>query len=184
MWKKIAPLLIVLSVGLNVAFVGVWAAHAIGSHWPVERADEHGKVWCPLHRRLNVTDERWRRIEPRMVEFRRASEALCQEINRHRGEMIELVASPQPDRQAIAAKQEEIRAGQRRMQHLVIDHLLAEKEVLTFEQQKVFFGMLRRRGGCAGPSRMMALSGMHPDAPGTQHERPGHEQINSIPERE
>ena len=157
MWKKIAPLLVVLSVALNVAFIGVWAAHAIGSLRPVEPADDHGKVWCPLHRRLNVTDEQWRKIEPRMAEFRRASEALRQEINRSRGEMMDLVASPQPDRQAITAKQEEIRAGQRRMQRLVIEHLLAEKEVLTLEQQKVFFDMLRRRSGCAGPGRMMGL---------------------------
>ena len=77
MWKRIGPLLIVLSVAMNVAFIGVWATHAIGSHWPVERADDHGKVWCPLHRRLNVTDEQWRKIEPRMVEFRQASKALC-----------------------------------------------------------------------------------------------------------
>ena len=182
MWKRIAPLLIVLSVGLNVAFVGVWAVHAIGSHWPAEHGDDHGKVWCPLHRRLNVTDEQWRKIEPRMVEFRRKAQAICQEVNRRRGEMIDLVASLQPDRQAIAAKQEEIRAGQRRMQQLVIDHLLAEKEVLTPEQQKVFFDMLRRRSGCAGPGRMMGL----PNATQANHttERPGHEQINSNRERE
>ena len=165
MWKRIGPLLIVLSVAMNVAFIGVWATHAIGSHWPVERADDHGKVWCPLHRRLNVTDEQWRKIEPRMVEFRQASKALCKEINRNRGEMIDLVAFPQPDRQAIAAKQEEIRAGQRRMQQLVIDHLLAEKEVLTPEQQKVFFDMLRQRGGCAGPGRMMGLGRTDADHP-------------------
>ena len=165
MWKRIGPLLIVLSVAMNVAFIGVWATHAIGSHWPVERADDHGKVWCPLHRRLNVTDEQWRKTEPRMAEFRRASKALRQEISRNRGEMIDLVASPQPDRQAIAAKQEEIRAGQRRMQQLVIDHLLAEKEVLTPEQQKVFFDMLRQRGGCAGPGRMMGLGRTDADHP-------------------
>jgi len=182
MWKKIAPLIIVLSVALNIAFIGVWAAHAIGSYRPVEHADDHGKVWCPLHRRLNVTDEQWRKIEPRMVEFRRASEALRREINRNRGEMIDLVASARPDQQAIAAKQEEIRAGQRRMQQLVINHLLAEKEVLTPEQQKVFFDMLRRRSGCPGPGRMMGLPNATQANPTT--ERPGHEQIHSIPERE
>ena len=76
MWKKIAPLLILLSVGLNVAFVGVWAVRAFGRHWPAHRPDDDGAVWCRLHRRLDVTDEQWRRIEPRLAVFRGDSRSL------------------------------------------------------------------------------------------------------------
>lgn len=165
MWKKIAPLLIALSVTLNLAFVGFWAVHAVGSHWRVGHAGDRSGVWCPLHRRLNLTDEQWQRIEPRMTEFRRASQALCQEISRMRGEMIDLIAADEPDRAAIAAKQEEILAGQKRMQDLVLDHLLAEKDVMTPEQQRELFDLLRRRSGCAGHGpmsldRLMTPSGV------------------------
>ena len=163
MWKKIAPLLIVLSVALNIAVVAVWAAHAIRGHWITSDRCGHRDgpegVWCPLHRRLNVTDEQWQRLEPRVLQFRRDSQALCQEVTRKRGELIDLVASPQGDRQAIAAKQEEILAGQRQMQQLVIEHLLAEKEVLTPGQQKDLFDLLRGRSGCAGHGPMMSLQG-------------------------
>ena len=159
MWKKIAPLLVVLSVALNVAVVGVWAAHAVRGHSSGQdrcvRDDGKEGVWCPLHRRLNVTDEQWQRLEPRFEQFRRDSEALCREVTRRRGALIDLVASPQSDRQAIAAKQEEILAGQHRIQQLVIDHLLAEKEVLTPHQQQELFDLLRRRSGCAGYRPMM-----------------------------
>jgi Spy/CpxP family protein refolding chaperone len=69
--------------------------------------------------------------------------------------MIDLIASTRPDRQAIAAKQDEILAGQRKMQELVIEQLLSEKQVLTPQQQKDLFDLLRQRGGCAGHGPMM-----------------------------
>jgi Spy/CpxP family protein refolding chaperone len=169
MWKKIAPLLIVLSVALNIAFIGVWAVHTARRHWLVDGTGG-SEMWCPLHRRLNVTDEQWKQIEPRIAEFRRRSQAICAEMNRSRTELIDLIAADEPDRQVIAAKQEQIRAGQQRMQQLVIEHLLAEKEVLTAEQQRELFDLIRQRSACHGPGRMMGLSGMNPDAPGTQHE--------------
>jgi Spy/CpxP family protein refolding chaperone len=169
MWKKIAPLLVVLSVTLNVAFIGVWAVHAARAHWHVDGTRD-GEMWCPLHRRLNVTDEQWRQIEPRIAEFRRRSQAICADMNRLRTELIDLIAADEPDRQVIAAKQEQIRAGQQQMQRLVIEHLLAEKEVLTAEQQKELFDLIRQRSACHGPGRMMGLPGMDSDAPATSHE--------------
>ena len=158
MWTKIAPLLIVLSVALNVAFIGVWAVHAVRAHWSAEGADDDGDVWCPLHRRLSVTDGQWRQLEPRLAAFRRDSQSRRREIGHLRGEMIDLIAADEPDRQAIVAKQEEIRGGQRQMQQFVIEHLLAEKEVLTVEQEKELFDLLRRRSACPGPGRLMGLS--------------------------
>ncbi len=176
MWKKIAPLLIVLSVALNVAVIGVWAAHVVRGHWIGRDRYGHGDgsegVWCPLHRRLNVTDEQWRRIEPRIAQFRRESQAICADMNRLRTELIDLIASNDPDRQAIAAKQEAIRAGQQRMQQLVVEHLLAEKAVLTPEQQKELFDLVRERTACRGPGRMMGVSGEGAGQPEGSHEHP------------
>ena len=158
MWKKVAPLLIVLSVALNVAFISVWAVRAARAHWPTDAAGD-SEMWCPLHRRLNVTDEQWRRMEPRIAEFRTRTQTICAEMNRLRTELIDLIASDNPDRQAIAAKQGKIRAGQERMQQLVVEHLLAQKNVLTAEQQKELFDLIRQRSACHGPGRMMGLPG-------------------------
>lgn len=170
MWKKIAPLLIVLSVALNIAFISVWAVHAARSHWPTD-APSREDAWCPLHRRLNVTDEQRRQLEPRIAEFRSRSQTICVELNRLRTELIDLIASDNPDRQAIAAKQEEIRAGQQRMQQLVVEHLLAEKQVLTAEQQKELFDLIRQRSACHGPGRMMGLPGAG-SSPGSRKDQP------------
>jgi len=157
MVKKYAFLFIVLSVALNIGFAGVWAAQTVAGHWPAWEGGGHsnstGAVWCPLHRKLDVTDEQWQRLEPRLAQFRQAAQAVCQETQRKRAELIDLVAAG-TDRTEIAAKQEEILAGQRRMQGLVIEQLLAEKEVLTVEQQKELFDMIRRHSGCMGPALM------------------------------
>jgi len=170
MVRKYASLLIVLSVALNVGFAGVWAAQMVAGHWPAWEGYGHrdgsGAVWCPLHRKLDVTDEQWRRLEPRLAQFRQASQTVCQETQRKRAELIDLVAAGM-GRTEIAAKQEEILAGQRQMQGPVIEQLLAEKEVLTVEQQKELFDMIRRHSGCIGPALMRGNLG-EPSQPFSQ----------------
>jgi len=157
MVRKHALLLIALSAALNLGFAGVWAAQTLAGHWPAWKGSGPGgrdePIWCPLHRQLGVTDEQWQRLEPRLARFRQATQAVCQETQGKRAELIDLIAAG-TDRTAIAAKQEEILAGQHRMQELVIEQLLAEKEVLTVQQQKALFDMIRRESGCTGPALM------------------------------
>jgi len=171
MEKKIAVLLIVLSLSLNAAFIGSWAVRA--ARGPASSTEARvlpcEGAPCPLHRSLDVTDEQWRRLEPRLARFRSDSESLCRDIRRARGELIDLIDSPLPDRTAIAAKREEILTAQRKMQELVIAHLLAEKEMLNPEQQAKLFRMIRERSGCAGKGGMMfpvSASGAESRAPG------------------
>ena len=163
MWKKIAPLLIVLSVALNVAFVGVWAVHAAGAHWgghaPCDHGDATASIWCPLHTQLGISQEQWKQIEPRLVEFQKASQAICQDVSGKRLELIDLMTAAEPDQAAISAKQEEIFAGQQSMQKLVVAHLLGERQLLTPQQQKQLFDLLRQRSRCAGYGPMMMSLG-------------------------
>ena len=160
MWRSSKRFLIVASVALNLAFVGVWLAHAlpsgVGGELAASRPATQGRIWCPLHEKLDLTDEQWERIEPRLREFRQSAQSVCQNVSRLRLEMVGLIESPTPDLEAIAAKQQEIQAGQRQMQGLVIDHLLAEKEVLTPRQEQQLFTMIREQSGCdrGGPMMM------------------------------
>jgi len=156
MWKTIKPLLILLSVGLNVAFAVAWAAHALPARTGGPPRGRGGEgIWCPLHRELGTSEEQWQEIEPRLKQFQERCQELCRHINQLRSEMIDLVAAPEPDRAAIEAKQEEILAGQRRMQRLVIEHLLAEKQLLSPHQQEQLFEMIRQRAHCSGHGPMM-----------------------------
>jgi Spy/CpxP family protein refolding chaperone len=153
MWRKATVYLVLASLGLNLAFVGVWVAHA----WPALAAGEmplEPAIWCPLHRALEVSPQQWAEIEPRLCEFQAAVGELCSHIDLVRSEVIDLIAAEEPDLDAIHAKQEEILATKRQIQRLVVEHLLAEKEVLTSEQQQRLFAMLRDRTGCAAEPPM------------------------------
>ncbi len=150
MWKKVVPLLIVLSVAINIAFFSIWAVHAVrAAHWG-DGSLRQGEVWCLLHRRLNVTDEQWRQIEPRLVDFQTDARSVRESVTRYREELLDLIAAAEPDPEALHAKQEEILAGQRRMQELLIEHLLSQKDILTPVQQCELFDMMRRRSGRIG----------------------------------
>ncbi|OGV75469.1 MAG: hypothetical protein A3K19_29315 [Lentisphaerae bacterium RIFOXYB12_FULL_65_16] len=159
MWKKLAPLLIVLSVTLNVAVAGFWGARCWRSTCAVSGSCGQAEVGCPLHRRLGASEEQWRRIEPVVTAFRQESRTVCQEVAQARLELLELLAAPKPDTETIAAKQEEILAGQRRVQELVIKYILREKEILTPEQCRALFDLLRQRNDCAGHGPMLGTPG-------------------------
>jgi len=182
MWKKTKPLLILLSVALNVAFVAIWAAHSLPTHLRGPYGPGRGEGMRALfHRRLGVTEAQWREIEPRLAEFHKSARPMCDELNRARAELIDLIAAPNPDLTAIRAKQEELLAGQRRMQELVINHLLSEKKTLRVDQQRRLFDMLRRRSVCAGRGPVMGRGGTGPMCPiddsgdggGSRRSRPG-----------
>ena len=113
--------------------------------------DEESAVGCPLFRQIGVNAEQWNQLEPLLVAFRQASQTILVDVDRKRAEMYALLAAPNVDRRAIAAKQGEILAGQRRMQDLFIEQLLAEKRLLSAEQQEAYFDLLSRRSGATRP---------------------------------
>jgi Spy/CpxP family protein refolding chaperone len=161
MWKKMKTAILIFSVVLNMAFVAMWAVHALpmrfGCHGPKADSNARNCVSCPLHRKLGTSEKQWQEIEPRLMKFKTDSQIICREISQLSKELIDLIAAPQTDFEAIHTKQDEILAGQRRMQELLISHLLAEKEILTPQQQKSFFDMIRQQGDCAGRSSIMGV---------------------------
>jgi len=152
MKKKLAVLLILVSVCLNVAFVAAWLAH----HIPGRGGGCHAiRTECPIHVQLGATEPQWREIATRLAVFRESSKPLCAEIQRNRLALLNLVAEPAPDRAAIRAKQEQILEGQRQMQEKAIANLIGLSATLTPEQRKRLFDLLRERSPCAGNGPMM-----------------------------
>jgi len=150
MSKRIFVFILIASLALNAAFIASWAGYRMSRGF----ADDRGKVlptvekheiWCPLHRSLNVSKEQWQQLEPHLLEFRKKSQGICEQVNQKRSEMIDILSSADPDRQAITDKQKEIQAAQQKMQQLVIEHLLFEKSVLNSRQQEEFFQLFRRK---------------------------------------
>jgi Spy/CpxP family protein refolding chaperone len=148
MWSKAKPLLLILSVSLNGAFLATFASQAL---FAVSTPPVTDDCCCPLLRqRLGATDAEWQRIEPRLQDFRSSCARACRQINRSRRELIELIATPDTKPQSLRAKQEEILAGQRQMQELVVEHLLTTKKFLSPQQQKALFDLIRTHCICDG----------------------------------
>jgi Spy/CpxP family protein refolding chaperone len=177
MWERTKRYLVVTSLTLNVAFIGTWIAHTTASHAHPEATSRQGTenvIWCPLHQELGVTGEQWTQIEPRLRAFRVAVEELRQQTNGMRAEVIKLIAAKEPDGDTIRARQDEILATKGRIQDLVAEHLLAEKQDLTPKQQTKLFEMLRNRTSFAdGPP----LSGRTESGFGASRVKP-HENLN------
>jgi len=139
MWNNLRKPLFALSVGLNLAFIAMWLVHSLsapGDAGGLSRLEIDVAVPSALHREIGVTEEQWRMIEPLVLDFREKAGKQRQKISALRGQLLDLLTMPNVDEAAIRKTQEEILAGQRRMQNLVIDHLLKEKEFLSPEQGK------------------------------------------------
>jgi Spy/CpxP family protein refolding chaperone len=157
MWNNLRKPLLALSLGLNAAFIAVWLAHSVPGLITGQRASkeiaEHAAVSSTFHREIGVTPEQWEQIEPYIRQFRENTRGQRQTMGSLRGELLELLAAPVLDEKAIRSKQEEILAGQRRMQNLVIEHLLREREILSPNQVERLMQALceqcRHQGGMA-----------------------------------
>ena len=164
MWKRIAPLLVLFSLALNVAFVGVWIVGSVLADG-ASRPATAGDTGCPLRDHLDLTEGQCREMRLRVDDFRWRSQPICADVNRLRRELIDLIAAESPDLDAIAATQNDIGAGQARMRALVVEHLVAAKALLGPDQQHGFFELIRQRSACDGPGRMVGLGSGAPASP-------------------
>ena len=163
MRRRLLGVLIALSLALNVAFAVTWGTHRFEAIASGRQQDENASgaqagIWCPLHRELGLRPQQWEQIEPVLRAFQERGQALHRELSQERDQMIGLLAAAEVDWDAVRQRQEKILGGHRRMQDMVLEHLVAEKEVLDDEQEAKLFGLLRQRAGCAagGPPMMGA----------------------------
>jgi len=174
-WRKARPIVLAVSLALNLAVLSMWGAQAIPARLHGEGAPAgagQSEIWCPLHRALGVSEAQWRQIEPGLLEFHRQVQENCLQLQQWRDECLKLVASPQPDMAAIHALQQKVLDGQGRMQGLVLRQLLAEKVVLTPAQQERLFSMIRKNMQCPGPAGLMGQAGMPAMRPQNEPGRP------------
>jgi hypothetical protein len=163
MWRRARPIVLAVSVALNLAVLSVWGAQAIPACLHAESAAAEGgqfDIWCPLHRELGVSEAQWRQIEAGLLQFHQQVQENCLRLQQWRDECLKLVAAREPDMAAIHVLQQKVLDGQGRMQGLVLQQLLAEKQVLTAAQQEQLFSMIRRNMQCARPAGMMGQAGM------------------------
>jgi len=150
MKTRLIPIFVLFSVALNIAFCGVWFLRSVQGRETPKKGKVRGPVWSPLHERLGTNDEQWSKIEALQIELKRKGSAICRLQTQRRMELVDLVSADRPNLDGLRAKQDEILAGQRKIQDLAIAHLLKEKDLLTPEQQKILFDLMRKRLECRG----------------------------------
>jgi len=161
MRKNFILLAIIFSVVLNIGFIGTYCLQKVGLH-PLKSVYTNHKRF--LYKELNLSPEQLAAFEPGRDRFHTFLSLQGKKIQAVQIKLISLLAENAPDRKAIDDKQKKIQALQRQMQARVIDHFLAESRILTPEQRKKFFALIKGRieqnsGFCPG---WMQRSGLKP----------------------
>jgi len=152
MWQRLKNPLFALSLGLNAAFIAIWLIHAAPGFIAGQPDWRYSAETGPdeLHRKIGVTPAQWQEIEPHIRNFRKKAQIQQHAIKKCREELMALLAAPAADDAAIRQKQEDMLAGKRAMQDLVIDLLLKEKKILTIDQQRDLIKAIQRSCNCDG----------------------------------
>lgn len=118
---------------IGAATLSFWAAGLIhGQPQPDEQRWTHRFE----HNYLQLTAEQKEQVDRSHEVLRERIAPLQKSAHTARLELMELVAQPQPDKQAIEAKIAEIARLQESIQREVVEHLLRIKPALSEDQQK------------------------------------------------
>jgi len=142
MRKNIITLAITFSVVLNLGFIGTYCLQKTGLH-PLKSVHTSHKRF--LYEELNLSPEQLTAFESARGRFHTYLDLQSKKIQVAQIELIGLLAENSPDRTAIDIRHKEIQTLQRQMQDRVIDHFLKESSIMTLEQRKKFFTLIKKR---------------------------------------
>ena len=92
---------------------------------------------------ITLTNEQKRQVEDIRRDFLPKVEGIRQALRGNRLQLNELLFAEVPDLKTIAEKSNEISVLQAKLEREVIDHILQEKELLSSEQKREFYHVIR-----------------------------------------
>lgn len=92
---------------------------------------------------IALTKEQKRQVEDIRRDFLPKVDGIRQSLLRNRLQLNDLLFAESPDLKVIAEKSDEISALQAKLEREVIDHILQEKELLSPEQKREFYQVIR-----------------------------------------
>ena len=136
--------IIILSI-INIATLVTFGYHK----WSRHRQTYCSSV-CPrsksfLYRELSLSDEQIQQIETLKETFQNEINPLREDIKKKREEIVHLLMFEEPETSSIDTLINEIQSIQAQIQKQVIYHLIAEKNILTKEQQEKFIRLISER---------------------------------------
>ena len=131
-----------LLIVVNIAALATFGYHRFSYYGERHHENRHARQDF-LHRELSLSDDQ-------AEQMKRMKETLMLDIKPIRGalgakreQLVELLMADEPDRLKIRSVVSEIDSLQSRLQRQVIDHLLEQKQILTAQQQKNFFSVIK-----------------------------------------
>ncbi len=152
--RKIKILLILLSVGLNIAFIsiGSYRYFKYGSQGRLSCSNLGTcNINCPLYKDLGLKDEQWKVISPLLDEYNKEKVSIEHGIYTSRDSLFTLLESPNPDSISIIRNQNRIIDNQKRLQDILIKLILKEKSSLSREQSTKLIDMLKKTASFKKP---------------------------------
>jgi Spy/CpxP family protein refolding chaperone len=126
---------ILFSIALNVAFVGAYAYQRVTA----------GQRQTFVYEELQLSPTQQAQWLSGRDEFIGQVNQIGNRITGLQLDLIDAVAANPLDRSRIEAVHGQIRTQQQEMQQAVVEHLLGEKTIITSEQQRKFFDVLKAR---------------------------------------
>jgi Spy/CpxP family protein refolding chaperone len=145
MYRKAINLLLIFSLALNFAFVGVWGYHRFYVRPRMKRIMENRGEDPRFEERLGLEPEQKEKLKQQNREFREAVRKVEQKVQRKRQELFELLQQPNPEEGAIEKCLEEIAQARKQMPRYTVRHMLKLKELLTPEQQRKLMRLMQSR---------------------------------------
>ncbi|OIQ49952.1 periplasmic heavy metal sensor [Pseudodesulfovibrio thermohalotolerans] len=142
--------LLALSVGLNIAFVLFWGMQYFQGQDPAPSGAPRrsgDQLLTARYEGVQVTPEQWKALEPNVLAFKTNTDRIRRETVQLRERVLELLAEPVADEEAIQAIQQRILSNQGGMKDEVLRLLLREKDVLRPDQFSVLIQAIQNYGG-------------------------------------
>ena len=146
MKNKLLILGLVFSVAVNIAVLATIVYH----QWGGCRGEGHRRTIKQqqknfLSRKLNLSQPQTEQIESLKQSLAANMKKINIPLYKKRAELINLLIEPEPDREKINFKINEIASLQADLQRLTIDYLLKQKVLLSSEQQEKFSSLVEKR---------------------------------------
>ncbi|MEF8787853.1 MAG: periplasmic heavy metal sensor [Planctomycetota bacterium] len=170
MVKKLSSLILVFSLALNLAFVGVWAYHEFyveprmggrrgrfhrwdrddhryGDHDDHDEHDDddHWRKGPPLKGKLDLTREQWKALRKSRRRLATRMKKRMEEVEERREELFDLLMKDDVKKKTIDEALSELSEARARLTRATVEHMLELKDVLRPEQQRFLLKMIRER---------------------------------------
>ena len=146
MKSKLVILFLVILTIINIAALVTIAYHRLHSKRLFRQMDRPDRGMSFIKQELDLNEEQVKEFEAQDKRFKIETEPIRDSLRAKRRDLMDEIATEEPNRDKLDKLTEEIGALQVALQKKTIVHLLEEKSLLTPEQQQKFFSLLKERG--------------------------------------